>query len=267
MTDPNTQSQLDQLAAQVRDLRAEIAPAIAEGLRVYADRPVGEKGAPSLQFGVVDGVFDDLGYASVVLDGDTAGVPINMLGGLVEGERVAVLMVPPSGNVAIGMVTPSVAPQVTPGVPFPALVDTFADTTGVSVAASTLTYLPWVANTSPSVPVNAGLLTQFLIAGTLPAAKVVADGYFTFDLSVAALGIVNGTVLVENVLLRPATSQTLALLGASFRSVTGDAINVGTAWSMSYPCLAGDVIFVRITPGAGSTTRNYSLIGSVKSIT
>lgn len=92
----------------------EIANAIAEGLRTYADRPVGEKGAPSLQFGVVEQVLETFAY--VTLDGQTDAVPINMLGGLIEGERVAVLLVPPSGNLAIGMVTPSTpSPGVPPG--------------------------------------------------------------------------------------------------------------------------------------------------------
>lgn len=92
---------------------AEIAGAIAEGLRVYADRPVGEKGSPSLQYGVVEQVNDT--YAFVTLDGQTDAVPINMLGGLVEGERVAVFLIPPSGNLAIGMVTPSVVGSLPPG--------------------------------------------------------------------------------------------------------------------------------------------------------
>ena len=113
-TNSELQAQINGLQGQLDSLSSQIAPAIAEGLRLYADRPVGEKGAPSLQFGVVDGVFDT--YASVILDGETQGVPINMLGGLIEGERVAVLMVPPSGNLAIGMVTPSTpSPGVPPG--------------------------------------------------------------------------------------------------------------------------------------------------------
>lgn len=113
VTAQSMQAQIDALAAQVAALREEIPPAIAEGLRLFADRPPGEKGSPTLQFGVVESVSDT--WAMVTLDGQTDPVPINMLGGLVEGERVAVLLVPPSGNLAIGMVQPAVVGSLPPG--------------------------------------------------------------------------------------------------------------------------------------------------------
>lgn len=99
--------QLADLAGRLDHLRGEIPAAIAEGIRVSGARPAGEKGAPSLQFGIVEEVFDADGYADVTLDGQTAANAVNMLGGLVSGERVAVLLYPPSGNLAIGMATPA----------------------------------------------------------------------------------------------------------------------------------------------------------------
>lgn len=106
MNDAEIAALVDQKVAEAIGAKdQEIAQAIATGLRTFADRPVGEKGAPSLQFGIVEQVADT--YAFVTLDGQTNAVPINMLGGLVEGQRVAVMLFPPSGNLAIGMVAPS----------------------------------------------------------------------------------------------------------------------------------------------------------------
>jgi hypothetical protein len=101
------QDQIDALRSELGRLRDEIPPAIARGLRIFSDRPAGEKGSPSMQFGRVEGVFADQGYCTVILDGETASIPVSMLAGLAEGDRVAVLFVPPSGALALGVVNPA----------------------------------------------------------------------------------------------------------------------------------------------------------------
>lgn len=178
MNDAEIQAFVD--ASVARALAAkdtEIAAAIAQGLRVYADRPVGEKGAPSLQFGVVEQVNDT--YAFVTLDGQTDAVPINMLGGLVEGERVAVLLFPPSGNLAIGMFQPTVVP----GVGFPGESGFYATgPSATTVPNNVSTLLVW-----PAFALGTDLLD--LTVTTAPA--VLADGVYTFD--VACISATPGT--------------------------------------------------------------------------
>lgn len=89
-----------QIADEVARLRDEIPPAIAEGIRIQANRPPTERGSLSLQFGTVDTVFDD--YVSVRLDGSTAPVSCTTLGPLDADDRVAVFNTPNSGALAIG---------------------------------------------------------------------------------------------------------------------------------------------------------------------
>lgn len=101
------QAQIDTLRGEVGQLERSIAPAVAAGLRAHSDRPSIEKGAPTIQFGVVDSVFEDDGYANVILDGQTVVTPCMILGAVVEGERVAVIFYPPSGSLIIGMVDPN----------------------------------------------------------------------------------------------------------------------------------------------------------------
>lgn len=101
------QAQIDMLRGEVGQLERSIAPAVAAGLRAHSDRPSIEKGAPTIQFGVVDSVFEDDGYANVILDGQTVVTPCMILGAVVEGERVAVIFYPPSGSLIIGMVDPN----------------------------------------------------------------------------------------------------------------------------------------------------------------
>lgn len=95
------------IAQAVADLKDEIAPAIAEGLRVHSNRPAGERGAPTVQFGVIVDTFPDQGYALVVLDGQTQATACMTLNAVLLGERVAVLFYPPSGTLILGQVAPS----------------------------------------------------------------------------------------------------------------------------------------------------------------
>lgn len=103
----SAQQQIDALNVALEHLRAELPGAIAAGIRAADDKPPAEKGSATLQFGRIVGVFADQGYCTVILDGELDPQPVSMLGGLIEGERCAVLFYPPSGSLALGMVDPT----------------------------------------------------------------------------------------------------------------------------------------------------------------
>lgn len=257
MTPEAIQQMID--ASVTRALAAkdqEIASAIGDALRTYADRPVGEKGSPSLQYGVVESVSDT--WAMVTLDGQTDPVPINMLGGLVEGERVAVLLLPPSGNLAIGMVTPNVVPPVTPG--GDGLVvghDSFLDTVGVDIGNGGK--LQWVLDTGFGIGIapNAGLFDL-----TDPERPVVlADGYLTFDMNVQGDTEDEPNQRIQWALVRGSSGLLLGEQG--FPTTAANPESNAITFSFSYPCLAGDQVFVQLQTASGST-RHYSMFGSVK---
>lgn len=102
-----TEATISELVARSIDAsEARIAQAVGEALRIFADRPAGEKGAATLAFGVVDTPFSS--YAQVLLDGDTTLTSISSLGTAPDaGTRVAVLFVPPSGALILGPSAPS----------------------------------------------------------------------------------------------------------------------------------------------------------------
>lgn len=109
MSDDPLQDQIDAtVAAAIERLRDEIAPAIAEGIRIQSVRPASERGSVSIQYGEVVGVFTD--YITVLLDGQTDPVPADTLGTLTIGDRTAVFFIPPSGTLAIGSGSGSVPP-------------------------------------------------------------------------------------------------------------------------------------------------------------
>lgn len=236
----------------------EIANAIAEGLRTYADRPVGEKGAPSLQFGVVEQVNDT--YAYVTLDGQTDAVPINMLGGLVEGERVAVLMVPPSGNLAIGMVTPSTpSPGVPPGGTTGQVLtkqsnadfdDIWADVSGGSsglYGGSANTTVATATNTNLNWPTHSSGAT-LLDLSTITIPTVLTDGTYTFDFTVHNNGVAGGGIVIE-----------LAAIGTdgAFTGLAGDdlvtinAVTVTVGFSLTSFLHAGSTIVLSAEQTSG----------------
>lgn len=103
----SAQQQIDELNTALELLRAELPGAIAAGIRAADDKPPAEKGSATLQFGRIMGVFADQGYCTVILDGELDPQPVSMLGGLIEGERCAVLFYPPSGSLALGMIDPT----------------------------------------------------------------------------------------------------------------------------------------------------------------
>lgn len=251
-TPAELEAEIDTLRLELRDLQDQIPQAIATALRTYADRPSGEKGSPSLQYGVVDGVFDADGWAAVILDGQTQSVPIMMLGGLVEGERVAVLLVPPSGSLAIGMVTPSVVPGA-----LSTQVESFLDGTGVNVTTGGT--LPWVVDPGTGATLPSATLLDL---STPTAPVVLADGVFTFDMWVATGGT---NCTNARIVYSVSRGVDIALIETTdCPSSAVDTLANAHTFSFSYPCLAGDVVAVTIQ-NDGTTVR-YLLAGSVMSL-
>lgn len=101
--------------AQFRaELTPEIASAIAQGIRTYSQRPAGERGAVTVDWGVITGT--QTGYATVSIDGG-GEVPISTMGDLdpsAIGQRALVLNNPPSERIVISAVGPGSGGTPTP---------------------------------------------------------------------------------------------------------------------------------------------------------
>lgn len=258
--------QLADLSGRIDQLRGEIPAAIAEGIRVSGARPAGEKGAPSLQFGVVEEVFDADGYADVTLDGQTAATAVNMLGGLVSGERVGVLLYPPSGNLAIGMVQPTTSGGVQSVVagtnvtvdntdPQNPIVsstssidgsDALYGTPSQVVAASTTDDLSWILGDDP-----VGILD--LTVPTLPTA--VTRGAFIFTIE-ATTGSTLSAWSIFAIVREGGPSNRLANIS--------DVVGPGTTTiTLGVFMEAGDPIRIAIGNGDGANSGTFSFNISV----
>lgn len=105
------------LAQFKAELTPEIASAIAQGIRTYGQRPAGERGAVTVDWGVITGT--QTGYATVSIDGG-GEVPISTMGDLdpsAIGQRALVLNNPPSERIVISAVGPGSGGTPTPEVP------------------------------------------------------------------------------------------------------------------------------------------------------
>lgn len=136
--------------------------------------------------------------------------------------------------------------------------DAYLDVSPSSIASGSR--LDWVIDASlvTSIP-SAGLLDL----STPTAPTVIADGYFTFDMFVKGPAV-DGSSGVAYGILRGANYLLFGVAGIVL--ISGFAFQNYASFSFSYPCHAGDEIFV-FQQNNVSGTHPWGLCGSVKSIT
>lgn len=95
-------------ADQVRDLvrrqaeqtESRMARAMAMALRIFSPRREQPSGGITIRFGNVTNGYD--GWAMVQFDNDTEPAPVESIGQVDDGARVAVAIIPPSGGLILG---------------------------------------------------------------------------------------------------------------------------------------------------------------------